>query len=187
MPFYRLLWALLPLTLAGPALAQLDEQLDYQYYAVDADAYPTLGQAISAASSIRQDGKVFHGYTKWYVKWRYRWQQRPGNCKLTQVTTSLTSTITLPRLQGGSAPQRREFDRYLQALRNHELGHYGYGQKAARQIDEQLSALPAMATCRVLESTANALAQERLDQQIQLEKRYDIDTRHGATQGARLN
>ncbi|MET1078656.1 MAG: DUF922 domain-containing protein [Pseudomonas sp.] len=184
MPFSRPLWILLSLTLTGPAVAQVDEQLDYQYYSADADAHTSLGEAISAASSIRQDGKVFHGYTKWFVKWRYRWQQRSGRCQLTEVTTTLSGNITLPRLQGGTPRQRREFERYFEALRGHELGHYGYGQTAARQIDDELSALQPTSNCKILESTANALAQELLDQQVALEKRYDIDTRHGATQGA---
>ncbi|MES2820504.1 MAG: DUF922 domain-containing protein [Pseudomonadota bacterium] len=174
------------LALASPALAEVNEQLDYEYYAADADAYETVREALAAATPIRSGGKIFHGYTRWHINWRFRWKQADGECYITRVDTRLTSTITLPELEGGTAKQREAFDRYLEALEEHELGHYAFGQEAAETIDAEMADMDALRSCKALEAAANELAQGILADYVKDEKRYDIDTDHGRTQGARL-
>lgn len=169
------------------AFAEVLEQLTTREYAVTADAAVPLLRLLDGATPIREHGKVFHGYTKWYVKWNYRWNEAPdGSCRITRVDTSVEGTITLPKLVGGTGAQRARFDTYLTALRTHEEGHYAFARQAGREIDGKIAALPAMRTCKVLEAEANGLGYRILDTYTTREKQYDRDTDHGRTQGAWL-
>ncbi len=172
---------------ASPALAEVREQLATREYAVTADPGAPLLQLLNSATPIRENGKVFHGYTKWYVKWNYRWNEAPdGSCRITRVDTAVEGTFTLPKLVGGSGAQRTRFDTYLAALRTHEEGHYAFARQAGREIDGEIAALPAMRSCKALETEANALGYRILDTYTTREKQYDRDTDHGRTQGAWL-
>jgi predicted secreted Zn-dependent protease len=174
----------------GNARAEVTEQFSMHYY--DADVLPDrpLHESVTAASPLSASGtggKRFHAYTDWYVKWNWRHREgADGQCRISAVTVRLTGSMLLPRLRGGSPEQVQAFDRYLVALRAHEEGHQNFGRAAAREIDEALTALPAYPDCRRLEREANARAQQLLDKQVELERRYDLETGHGRTQGAVL-
>jgi len=176
------------LIVANTASAQVSEHLDYTYYTAQADANSSLREALNKVTPILVDNNSFHGYTKWNVKWHYRWfEQADGRCKMTTVTTDLTGNITLPELVGATAEQAAAFNRYVSALRVHELGHYDIGRKTATAIDNGILALPAMSSCKALEATANALGYQTLDDYKAREKQYDAETNHGKTQGASLD
>lgn len=167
--------------------AEVRDQLATTEYAVTGNPSVSLLQLLDAASPIRENGKSFHGYTKWYVSWRYRWNENAdGGCRISSVTTQVEGRMTLPRLVGGSAEQRLRFDTYLAALRKHELGHYTIAQQAGREIDAKILALPPMRNCASLESAANHLGHRLLNQHLAREKQYDATTEHGKTQGAWL-
>ncbi|MCX7067297.1 MAG: DUF922 domain-containing protein [Methylococcales bacterium] len=176
------------LIVANTASAQVSENLVYTYYTATADTNSSLRESLNKATPIHVDDNPFHAYTKWNVKWNYRWfEQADGRCKITTVTTDLTSKITLPELVGATAEQTAVFDRYVSALRVHELGHYDIGRKTATAIESGILALPQMSSCKELESTANALGYQTLDNYKVIEKQYDASTNHGETQGASLD
>ena len=64
--------------------------------------------------SARNDGRV-----SWHLKWH---TTASGECCLTEITTTLTGTITLPRLENARPAQEREIDGLMPALKVHELG-----------------------------------------------------------------
>jgi len=168
------------------ATAEVIENLEYQYYEVNVAANQSLRSALNQASTIRQDGKTHHGYTKWYIHWRFHWNNNPsGQCRIVSSKTSLQGTILLPRLASPLA-QRKQFDRYMIALREHELGHYKIGQEAAKAIDEQFLSLPSSSHCKALEKPANDSAYQILEKYKHADKEYDAKTIHGKTQGAWL-
>lgn len=178
---------LLLICAASPAQATVFERLTYRHYPVDAQADHPLYRAIDARSPIRQDGRVFHGFTRWQFNWHLSWFQRDGGrCYVTQVRIDLNGEIQLPELRQGSAAQRRVFDRYLAALRTHELGHFELGRQAATTIERRLMALPEMASCAVLEAAARRHVTATTDEFRQRERQYDQNTEHGKTQGAWL-
>lgn len=175
------------LLLASRAGAEIQDTLAYTYY----DAVPKPGQSLSSsltsASPIKEDGTVYHGHTKWNVAWTFRWDERDdGTCKISKATLRVTGTITMPRLIGGDAEQKRVFEQYAAALKQHELGHYQVARDAAAIIDRELLALPAMKDCARLERAANEGAHETLERQRAKERQYDVSTDHGKTQGAWL-
>ena len=147
----------------------------------------SLREALNAATPIRLDGKRFHGYTTWNVDWKFWWySDAAGRCRITRVGTLLTTTIQLPQLNGGTAEQQAEFQRYAHALRAHEQGHVQWGREAARAIDQGIAALPEAPNCSALERNANALGRRLLAEHIASEQEYDRSTDYGTTQGARL-
>jgi len=173
--------------LAGPVHAEVSETIEYIYY--DAKVVPgtSVAAALNDVSPIRRNGRVFHGYTKWQIKWNFWWREQPGrSCQLTKVKTSVAGTITLPRISGASPAQRREFDRYVAALKEHELGHQAIGREAALEVDREILALSAMKDCKALERTANETGSRIVEKFKERELRYDLNTDHGRTQGAYL-
>jgi predicted secreted Zn-dependent protease len=183
----RKLLLLCLLLIVKTSSAEVSAGFDYIYYPANANSSSSLLSTLNSASPIRVNNHTFHGYTKWYVKWNYRWlEQADGRCKITKVTTNLTATITLPELIGASSAQTEIFDKYLSALRVHELGHYSIGKEAADTIDSGILALPEMSSCKNLESSANNLGYQILDEYREKEKQYDVSTAHGKSQGAWL-
>ncbi|MEP7157671.1 MAG: DUF922 domain-containing protein [Betaproteobacteria bacterium] len=165
--------------------AEVVESLSEIFYDVPVQARQTVLSSLNSATPIRQDGKVFHGYTRWGVKWNFRWNDAGGTCRMTSVSVDVSGTITMPRLTGGDATQQAAFDRYAVALKRHELGHFDIGREAAGAIDRALTSLPPMSSCAELEKSANSAASQLLEAHQARERRYDINTEHGRTQGAR--
>jgi predicted secreted Zn-dependent protease len=175
------------LIITQTSYATVSESVSYTYYTANGEPSHSLLKILDAATPIRQNGHVFHAYTKWYIKWNFRWFEKPdGSCKITSVTTQLTASINLPQLVGDTSTQQNQFDNYLSALRTHELGHYGIGKQAADTIDSKIFALPEMSNCKTLESAANDIGYQTLDEYKAIESQYDTSTGHGKTQGAWL-
>ena len=178
---------LVALVCAGSALAAVTEEHIQQPYPVRAQPGETLRKALNAATPITVDGQRFHGYTRWNVRWTFRWwREASGRCTITEVTTRLRTQVQLPELHSATPVQLAVFDRYLSALSHHEQGHVQFGRDAAQAIDEGIAALPAAPDCAALERRANTLGHRLLREHAEREKQYDRDTRHGASQGARL-
>lgn len=175
------------LCLTAPLNAKVVEQLDYAHYEVDPEGYDKLYQAVNAVTPVKVDGKTFHGLTKWHIKWNYWFDnEEDGSCAITRTRVTLTATITLPQLVNSEDWQDEIFDEYLDALTEHEMGHYEISQEAAQAIDDALNELDAEDDCTTLKQVANQSARELLNEFRQAERDYDKRTDHGRTQGARL-
>lgn len=170
-----------------PAAAEVVEHLQQRSYPVSAAAEQRLYEAIDAASPIRQDGRVFHGYTRWDLNWRFATQARSdGRCRITSVFVELRITIDLPELREGSEAQRAAFAAYLPALREHEMGHAQNGRDAAAAIERRIFILPEMRSCIELNQQANQIGQQAVAEFQRRDVQYDQRTQHGKTQGAWL-
>lgn len=178
---------LLLLVIAPPLKADVNENIAYTYYVAISDPSRSLLAILNSSSPIRYDGKIYHAYTTWNVKWNFRWFENPnGKCKITKVTTEFSGSIKLPRLVGETM-QRDQFDKYLSALRIHELGHYNIGKNAATAIDSKILSLPEMPSCKELEASANELGYRTLSEYKEKQIRYDTLTAYGRSQGAWLD
>ena len=186
-PGTRLTALLLSCLLAPMARAEISDQLEFRYYAVQADARKSLLQVLQAATPIHENGRTFIGHTDRNIEWHLHWQDTArGTCRITDVHVSLQAHIVLPQLSGIDPDRQGEFTRFLMALRIHEFGHYRLERQAAAQIDAALAALPDMANCREIEQAANSTARRILAEFAQKNVDYDTATDHGKTQGAVL-
>lgn len=168
--------------------AEVIENFDISYYPVSLHSGSTLISQFNAASSIRENGEIFHGNTHWDIHWSFRWNtDASGRCRLISVNTKLDVVMTLPDAKGADTHQLAVVTSYSRALRMHEQGHYDIARRAARDIDQSLLAMPGMNDCKTLDIHANAKGYELLERYNELSRQYDKDTRHGRTQGAFLN
>ncbi|MDT9000780.1 DUF922 domain-containing protein [Paucibacter sp. APW11] len=189
----RLLAACCLLLLLGsrPAEAALQSQIVEQPYPVPLQPGQRLLPALNAATPVREQGRIFHGRTRWHVRSGYRWQKETTDkgeqCRLAEVRVLLQAQIVLPELGGApSAEQRADFDRYLAALRVHEQGHIAIVEAAAARIDEALQSLPPAPRCEELERQARRIRDLVLEQAGREGEDYDRQTGHGCSQGACL-
>jgi predicted secreted Zn-dependent protease len=167
--------------------AEVRASLDYLYYTANADPGSSLTAILKRSTPGDPDGIDYFAWTTWHVAWHYRWHfNADGACRITESTTDLMATITLPRLVNGTPAQINVMNNFLAALRVHELGHSNIGREAADDIDRAILALPQMASCEALGSEANRVAERMLDEWRSAEKRYDAETAHGRSQGAVL-
>ncbi|WP_455233268.1 DUF922 domain-containing protein [Geopseudomonas aromaticivorans] len=174
------------LTASGASLAQTADSLRFKHYQVDLDRWASLDYLLTAASPIRRDGNVYHGYTMWRVIWQYEWEVKDGLCRFERVDTQLNAQITIPFPQGGSPRRRERFANYVHALYQHELGHYRFGQMAAQHVRSELRRLPADTDCQRLTEAANSEALRIIGHYTAMERKYDLLTNHGSSQGASI-
>lgn len=179
----------LALILALPAGAGAAVHVTQQGYPVDLADAPDLNRALSAASTIREHGRTFHTYTRWFVRWRTFWRSEGGLCVMQRVSTEVDIEYTLPRPTRlpRRAELRQRYADYLAALRVHEQGHAELAVTAAGQIERALMAIPPQADCNTLSEAANRRGHAILEHTRARERDYDAATGHGRTQGAHLD
>lgn len=180
-------WLLIGAVLLAPLVAEVREQVAYDYYTARVRDGESLQMALSRATPIRVSGRRYHGYARWQVDWRFWWTQTPsGSCRIDRVEVSMTGRIQLPSIAGGTAAQRDRFERYVRALDVHEQGHLDFGRRAAGEIERVLLGMTDARGCGQLEAAANEQGDRILERYQALEDRYDRETGHGRTQGADL-
>ncbi|MEO6829231.1 MAG: DUF922 domain-containing protein [Acidobacteriaceae bacterium] len=156
------------------------------YYDVTGDSAGELRQDLNNKGPL-DHGKRFDANTLWHVTWKYLYVPVGNGCKFTQMSTSLDGTIELPRWDHTGfvpGPLRRDWKRYLAALRVHEDGHYAHGVAARNEIQALGQSFQIAGSCTTIAKTFNDLAASILDKYGAMDQKYDHDTGHGKTQGA---
>ena len=179
---------LLPLLWPALALAQNTVHWTTNYYAVTG---ATLGEIQQSLSQNRpwKEKSTLDGLTDWRVQWHYQLTSSPGQCRLTSFTTTTTIAITIPRWirpTNASLEAVTNWNRYITALVQHEAGHAQIGLAAAVEQHRRIPALGSDVTCAVLKKRINELAQQIVDDHGRRDREYDVQTEHGARQGATL-
>lgn len=141
-------------------------------------------------ASIRERAPVevrpFFARHQWGLEWEFRYGMSLGWCEIRHVELRLTSTTILPRWMPQPSPPANllhSWDRFMRALRKHESGHQQHAVEAARAVRKALRDLRTT-DCASISSEANSVAEKILESYVQKDQRYDVDTRHGRTQGA---
>lgn len=122
----------------------------------------------------------FDGYTGWHVSWNW-----PGygssDCNLAAASLDTRISVRLPRWQ---PPQNADpalvlkWNSYLGNLAFHEQGHVQLARQGFAKMQQILQA----STCDEADAKLNAV----LGEMRQADLRYDAETRHGSTQGAKF-
>lgn len=171
-----------------PAAAEVFLNLKTEYYSVEINGNAPLLPQLLRASPVYQDAKKYLGNTRAQIHWNFKFQKEPsGQCRIVSNRTSLDATIVMPQIYGATERQLKLFARFYDSLWRHELGHYAVGAKTAFAIDQELTALLPMRSCRQLSETANSLGNELLRQRTESNASYDKATLHGRLQGAVLS
>lgn len=122
--------------------------------------------------------------------WEYTPERTDGQCAVADVTVNARVTKILPdwrQLGSSNSEMRREWNRFLDALRLHERLHEDAAVLSADELGEVILATAPASDCRALKRdvVANARAVLRGFRAKNLE--IDTMTGHGLTTGSVLN
>jgi predicted secreted Zn-dependent protease len=146
-------------------------------YDVQGTDWAAIGRSIAARGMGRAGGLEVAARTSWQVSWRANSLVSGKTCRIAGATLDYAITVTLPRLADQSRIDpalRRRWEIYLGELKTHEAGHARY---AALHIDDVRRAVLASDCAHVRRN-----GQQAIDAINRWETRYDVLTRHGATQ-----
>lgn len=146
-----------------------------------------LYSAVTDASPLKVDGKIFMGYTSSKIKWSLQTRADKTGCRLSEVTVMMDTTITLPLLRSSNSKKQKEFAIFLEALHQHENGHLKLNQAVAKQLESTLLTLPPQSQCQALLDEANAIGDELMATLAEVNREFDRRTEHGANQGVVLS
>ena len=159
------------------------------HYEIAGTSAAELRESMNQRRPVGADGRRHDGLTSWKVRWRFHTASSESGCAVTAFEVSLDVVTTLPKwtneAEGHSSLVRRWHGFYT-ALQAHEDGHKAIATAAAGAIrDAGLQAL-RRPTCEEVARAVNHVAQRILDQYLQKNRRYNAETDHGRTQGARF-
>lgn len=111
-----------------------------------------------------------------------------GGCEIKNVRIVLDSSITLPRLvpSGQSSAVLAEWDRYIGALRAHEMMHATNGRYTAETVAGRLYDFKAQMPCSQMRDKLDQAVNQLIHNMGVWDQRLDAQTEHGRSQGAFL-
>ena len=170
------------------ASAQNTVQWTTNYYAVTGASLAEIRESLSRSRPWKDKSRL-DGLTEWHIGWRYEVTTSDAGCRCTSFATTTRIAITLPRWTRptNAMPETgTNWDRYITALRQHELGHAQMGLAAAAEQQKRINTIGADADCDALKKRIDALAQQIVEDYTRRDWEYDERTEHGAKQGAFL-
>jgi predicted secreted Zn-dependent protease len=159
---------------------------DTLFYEVAPTSKGDLLDTLNRTSPIRENGDVFHGYTKYEINWRFWWKFNNDQCAFTKVETTLKLKYTMPQLKSSKSDVKVVWSNWYPNLEIHEKGHGKLAIDTAYKIDKKLLSIDPKANCNILEKAGNKLAHKLMGELKKASKQYDIKTNHGETQNAWL-
>jgi predicted secreted Zn-dependent protease len=184
-----LVLTLVPFCLAGAAPSQETPAADdpfagipnvtFTYYDVTGRSPDDVRKDMNTKRFVDpSDNKPVDSLSQWRFGWRMM-RSADGQCDPSSITLNFTAEVKLPRLTGMDGLPKKtveRWQRYYAALLKHEAGHVGY---AWSQRDVLLAALKA-SSCADMQATGKA----EVAKIGAHDRSYDVETRHGLTQGA---
>ena len=137
----------------------------------------------------RRGGRRFYGYTIWKVTWKRFFAMGGGEWMISSIDVYVDVTTILPYWNHSEIDADpvlvERWDRFLRALEAHENDHRRLGLEAATAVERRLRGLRAE-TLDDLDAAVHAAAMDAIDGYRETERRFDENTRHGKTEGARF-
>ena len=159
-----------------------------QYYDIDGSSAGALRNQIRRLGPKDESGKSHDALTVWNLEWGYGTLQRGDSCVLRDVKVTLDVSVTLPRWKppATTAPELlKTWQAYLKAVRLHEAGHRTIAERNAREVMAALTPLRGT-NCDKLSGEATRLAEQIVADGRARNRAYDVQTKHGQTQGVEL-
>jgi predicted secreted Zn-dependent protease len=177
-----------PAAAPAPAAPPITITGHEQFYDIDGASAGALRDQIHRLGPKDESGESRDALTVWELEWTYRDAPAADNCAVSDVRVTLDVTVTLPRWKppataatGLSAAWRT----YLERVRLHEGGHRTIAERNARALFAALGPLRAP-NCDALHSLVSRTAEEIVADGRARNRAYDVQTKHGQTQGVAL-
>ena len=168
------------------SIAETNVFEEFEFYEVAPTSKSNLLKTLNNSSPIKENGEVFHGYTKYNIAWRFWWKFNGNKCAFTKVETTLKLKYTMPQLRSSKAEIKAVWSNWYPNLERHEKGHGKLAKDIANEIDRSLLAIAPKANCNILEKSGNDLAYKLMNKLKKANQKYDAITNHGETQNAWL-
>ena len=159
-----------------------------QYYDIDGSSAGALRNQIRRLGPKDESGKSQDALTVWNLEWGYGTLQRGDSCVLRDVKVTLDVSVTLPRWKPPATATPgllKTWQAYLKAVRLHEAGHRTIAERNAREVMAALTPLRGT-NCDKLSGEATRLAEQIVADGRARNRSYDLQTKHGQTQGVEL-
>jgi predicted secreted Zn-dependent protease len=159
----------------------------YEYYEVSGKNEPELQCDMNNNSCNWVDGKKYDSVTTWRVRWNYDYDRAPQSCTAVSFKASVEVVFRYPKwVHAGGVPQQlvAKWDRYMKNLTVHENGHRDIAVEAANELSQSMAKLPSAPSCADLDREVQVLCRLRMKKLNDDEQAYDVNTKHGYTQGA---
>lgn len=166
--------------------AEIRENLQYNYYGVDLEnSKETLFYAPKYAKryaglSKPKKGPVFLGTTSKKISWKLHTQEMGKVCGVRGIEITLDIEVSLPQLVNVPPEKNEEFQKSMQPLREHELGHVDIIRVAVQQIEREVLALRSSGCEDIVAHVRQIVDRVRIQEKA-VHARYDQVTRHGQT------
>ena len=176
------------LALGGTAVAWAGgdvrkDSKEFQYNVSGTTAQQVLDDMRRQAQRVGED---YFAEAKWRIDWRYDYDRPTRNaCRVKDLRVYLTERVTLPHWTGAGAATAlvAQWQSFVAAVRQHELGHLAHGRQAANDVRDELQKLRAR-DCEILEQRADETGTSIVKRYAAMDVEYDARTEHGKTQGA---
>ncbi len=158
-------------------------------YRVRGNSLDEIRASIAPQRYRDPSGQAWDAFTSWEIRWSYPFVERIDACALGRERVRVDIRMHLPRWDPPSEADPElvgTWRRYITALEAHEEGHAQIALAAACEVRQELRSLEPQPDCDRLELAADRSTQAVIDRYHELELRYDLDTDHGATDGAVL-
>lgn len=156
------------------------------------ETYPVAGETAEAllqsllASGPKTEGGAYFGLTTAETDVRYHTVRSARGCRIDGVEVDLRVAITLPAWDpppNADDTLRRDWARFLHALRRHEDEHGAIAERSATALHRAVSEI-RRPTCEDAVAAGRQLVGRLQIEAEAAHRRFDEATGHGRTQGA---
>jgi predicted secreted Zn-dependent protease len=172
----------------APPAARPSITASEQYYDIDGSSAGALRDQIRLLGPKDESGVPRDAVTVWSLEWLYGTAQRGDSCVLHDVKVALNVAVTLPRWKPSptaNAGLAQSWQTYLKNVKLHEAGHRTIAERNARELMAALTALRGT-QCQKLSDDASHVAERIVADGRARNRAYDVETKHGQTQGVVL-
>lgn len=160
------------------------------HYPVSGNTLSEIKHSISVNAPSREGSTYYAGVTIWSLSSAYDLLPTAEGCRVDNGQVFLNVAVHLPHLANSSAlsaPALKEWNRFSNSLKVHEMLHAQNAYRAAanllRKVNGTKTTVPCPRAKIIAEQATSALITRIADFDLQLDKH----TNHGSTQGAVLD
>ena len=166
--------------------AKTIETVEFKYFVISPQSPNDIRHELIRNSPIRNRQSLFTIHANWSIDWEYKAAPGPNGCKLYDIKTKVYVVHTLPSLSEQVIDKQtiETFNKFNDALTQHQDKHGNIGLSAAREIDETLQTIQPQQNCQHLARMVGATGRSIVQKYIQYDHEYDRTTNYGETEGA---
>ena len=160
----------------------------FKHYFIYPHTKAEISTLLHDESPIYQDGKIYHGSTRWDIRYNYKYRKIGNQCKIYKADVTLDIIYTMPKLLYPEQIEkniRNTFKNYYNALFKHERNHMKYAENAARETEQFL--LHYKGRCNSIKYDIRKKTTKIFNNCKKINRNYDQRTGHGRTEGVNVS